>query len=204
MSAKPRSIRTYNRKRDFSRTPEPAGRKTASRGKKLRFVIQLHRATRLHYDFRLEADGVLKSWAVPKGPSLDPADKRLAMQVEDHPVSYGGFEGIIPKGNYGAGEVILWDVGTYEPLTPGSVVRAIEKGELKFVLHGKKLQGQFVLVHMRARDGEDNAWLLIKEKDEFVDRRWSATAHGESVKSGLTIADIQRAIKERERRAAAR
>src|SRR5215472_4159902 len=192
MTARPTSIRTYNKKRDFSRTPEPAGKKAASKAGPLRYVVQMHSATRLHYDFRLEADGVLKSWAVPKGPSLDPDDKRLAVQVEDHPVSYGGFEGIIPKGNYGAGEVILWDRGKYMPRVPGSISRQIAAGELKFVLLGEKLRGGFTLVRIHAKDGADNAWLLIKEDDKFVDRRWSAAAHDESVKSGKTLADMKK------------
>ena len=189
------SIARYNRKRDFERTPEPEGKVVKRAGRALRFVIQKHRATALHYDFRLEAGGVLKSWAVPKGPSLDPADKRLAMQVEDHPLAYGTFEGIIPKGNYGAGEVIVWDRGTYRPLNNPNPVKAIESGEIKFALRGKKLHGGFTLVKMRARDGADNAWLLIKERDEYVDRRWRANAHEESVKSGRTLADLKKATR---------
>jgi bifunctional non-homologous end joining protein LigD len=185
------STARYNRKRDFEQTPEPEGKVVKRSGRSLRFVVQKHDASRLHYDFRLEAAGVLKSWAVPKGPSLDPADKRLAMQVEDHPLEYGTFEGIIPKGNYGAGEVIVWDRGTYRPIGDVRPEKAIDSGEIKFVLRGKKLQGAFVLVRMRARDGADNAWLLIKERDEFVDRRWRASAHEESVKSGRTLADLK-------------
>jgi len=186
------SIARYNRKRDFTRTPEPAGKTAARKGRSLKFVIQKHRATQLHYDFRIEAGGVLKSWAVPKGPSLNPADRRLAMQVEDHPLAYGSFEGIIPKGNYGAGEVIVWDRGTYRPTGGERPEKAIDSGEIKFTLRGKKLRGGFMLVKMRARDGADNAWLLIKERDDFVDRRWRASAHEESVKSGRTLADIKK------------
>lgn len=189
------SIARYNRKRDFERTPEPEGKVVKRAGRSLRFVIQKHRATALHYDFRLEAGGVLKSWAVPKGPSLDPADKRLAMQVEDHPLAYGTFEGIIPKGNYGAGEVIVWDRGTYRPVNDSNPVKAIESGEIKFALRGKKLHGGFTLVKMRSRDGADNAWLLIKERDAYVDRRWRANAHEESVKSGRTLADLKKATR---------
>jgi bifunctional non-homologous end joining protein LigD len=189
------SIARYNRKRDFERTPEPEGKVVKRAGQSRRFVIQKHRATALHYDFRLEAGGVLKSWAVPKGPSLDPADKRLAMQVEDHPLAYGTFEGIIPKGNYGAGEVIVWDRGTYRPIGDKDPVKAVESGEIKFTLRGKKLRGGFTLVKMRTRDGADNAWLLIKERDEFVDRRWRANAHEESVKSGRTLADLKKATR---------
>ncbi len=190
---KQRALATYDAKRDFNRTPEPsgaAGKTKPSAGKRLRFVIQMHRATRLHYDFRLEADGVLKSWAVPKGPSLDTREKRLAMHVEDHPLDYRDFEGIIPKGNYGAGEVIVWDRGTYQLLEGTSTTAQIAKGSLKFELFGKKLQGIFALVHIKGRDGEENAWLLIKERDDHVDPKWRVEDHPESVKSGKTLADI--------------
>jgi bifunctional non-homologous end joining protein LigD len=187
------SIARYDAKRDFKRTPEPIAKRSATKPRSLRFVIQLHDATQLHYDFRLEAAGVLKSWAVPRGPSLDPADKRLAMRVEDHPLEYRTFEGIIPKGNYGAGEVIVWDSGTYKPQTAVPPEKSIDAGQIKFTLRGKKLQGNFALVKMHARDGSENAWLLIKERDEFVDKRWRAAAHAESVKSGRTLADIRSA-----------
>lgn len=156
----------YHRKRDFSRTPEPSegGRASSTR---LSFVIQKHHATRLHYDFRLELDGTLKSWAVPKGPSLDPTVKRMAVQVEDHPLSYGGFEGTIPAGNYGAGRVILWDRGEWEPV--GDPHEGLAKGDLKFDLHGHKLQGRWVLVRMKGKEEEKQpAWLLIKERDSHV------------------------------------
>lgn len=167
------SLEAYQKKRDFSRTPEPGGGTESVPG--LRFVVQKHAASHLHYDFRLELDGVLKSWAVPKGPSLDPALKRLAMMVEDHPFDYRSFEGTIPKGNYGAGEVIVWDEGSYQ--APGApdlkeserLLRAgLAKGDLKFVLFGHKLRGEFALVKMRSE--KDNTWLLIKKKD-----RWSST-----------------------------
>src|SRR5271154_1345228 len=155
------ALEEYKRKRDFKQTPEPPPK--VGKGGQRRFVVQKHRATRLHYDFRLEMEGVLKSWAVPKGPSLDPADKRLAMQVEDHPVSYFDFEGTIPEGNYGAGTVMVWDVGTWEPLSPepvkgkfvpGTDAEAsamLKKGDLKIRLHGKKLKGDFALIHMHSR-----------------------------------------------------
>jgi bifunctional non-homologous end joining protein LigD len=174
------SLEEYKRKRKFEETPEPPPERAAKSGH--RFVVQKHDATRLHYDFRLEMDGVLKSWAVPKGPSLDPADKRLAMQVEDHPVSYFDFEGTIPEGNYGAGTVMVWDVGTWEPLSPqtvkGKYVPAtdaeadamLQKGDLKFRLHGKKLNGDFAIVHIKARrpGSKGNEWLLIKKQDDYA------------------------------------
>lgn len=166
-------LEDYNKKRNFKETSEPEGKEKKT-GTKLKFVIQRHAATRLHYDFRLEMDGVLKSWAVPKGPSLNPSDKRLAMMVEDHPYSYRTFEGSIPKGNYGAGEVEIWDEGTYEPIekvkgkTDDLVMRAeLHKQSLKFILHGKKLKGEFALVKIK-NSKEDNAWLLIKHKDKFA------------------------------------
>ncbi len=176
-------LEDYNKKRNFKETSEPEGKEKAS-GTKLKFVIQRHAATRLHYDFRLEMDGVLKSWAVPKGPSLNPADKRLAMMVEDHPYSYRTFEGSIPKGNYGAGEVEIWDEGTYEPIekvkgkTDDLVMRAeLHKQSLKFVLHGKKLKGEFALVKIK-NSKDENAWLLIKHKDKYaVDEEYDAEEH---------------------------
>ncbi|HET7794131.1 MAG TPA: DNA ligase D [Rhizobacter sp.] len=158
------SLAAYQRKRDFSHTPEPAGEVRAS-GDALGFVVQKHAARRLHYDFRLELDGTLKSWAVPKGPSLDPHDKRMAVQVEDHPLSYGGFEGVIPEGHYGAGSVIVWDRGTWVPI--GDARKGYREGKLKFELHGEKLRGGFALARMRQRDDErQTSWLLIKEHDE--------------------------------------
>src|SRR5579859_3309843 len=137
----------YHRKRRFADTPEPRGKK-AGRDEKI-FVVQKHAARRLHYDFRIESGGVLKSWAVPKGPSLNPGDKRLAIEVEDHPISYRDFEGTIPKGNYGAGEVIVWDNGTYETEGPESATAQYQRGEWKFKLYGKKLRGGFVLIRLR-------------------------------------------------------
>ena len=167
-------------------------------------MVQKHRATRLHYDFRLEMEGVLKSWAVPKGPSLDPADKRLAMQVEDHPVSYFDFEGIIPEGNYGAGTVIVWEVGTWEPLSAQTVngkyvpaseneaAAMLKKGDLKFRLHGKRLNGDFALVHMKSRrpGSKGTEWLMIKKHDEYVVPGFDAENYDTSVLSGKTMAQI--------------
>ncbi|MFI5090313.1 MAG: non-homologous end-joining DNA ligase [Terriglobales bacterium] len=160
------ALEEYKRKRRFEQTPEPPPK--VEKASQHRFVVQKHRATRLHYDFRLEMEGVLKSWAVPKGPSLDPADKRLAMQVEDHPVSYLDFEGIIPPGNYGAGTVMVWDIGTWE--AEGNASEMLAKGDLKFRLDGKKLKGSFVLARMRSRrpGSKGTEWLLIKHRDENV------------------------------------
>jgi len=194
-TAKPpaKPLEKYVAKRNFSKTPEPSGaeKTKSSAGKRLRFVVQMHRASRLHWDFRLEADGVLKSWAIPKGPTLDSGEKRLAMHVEDHPFDYRDFEGIIPKGNYGAGEVIVWDRGTYKLLEGTDTTEQIEKGSLKFELFGKKLHGGFALVHIKkARAGEENAWLLIKERDDSTDPKWRIEDHAESVKSGETLADL--------------
>lgn len=158
-------LKEYNRKRDFKITKEPSGKKTSKKkSKKLVFVIQEHHASHLHYDFRLELDGVLKSWAVPKGPSLDPKVKRLAMQTEDHPLSYAKFKGTIPQGEYGGGEVFIWDNGTWEP--EGDPHEMMKKGDLKFKLKGKKLNGSFVLVRTRF---SKNSWLLIKHRDEYVE-----------------------------------
>jgi len=153
----------YRKKRKFEETPEPRGKERARGGN--RFVVQEHHARRLHYDFRLEIDGVLKSWAVPKGPSLNPADKRLAVQTEDHPLEYGSFHGTIPAGHYGAGEVKIWDEGTFEPEGPLSASEQLERGEIKFVLQGQKLKGSFVLVKLRRSEGGRD-WLLIKHRDD--------------------------------------
>ena len=160
------ALEEYRRKRRFEQTPEPPPKVEKASGN--RFVVQKHRATRLHYDFRLEMEGVLKSWAVPKGPSLDTADKHLAMQVEDHPVSYLDFEGIIPPGNYGAGTVMVWDIGTWEAV--GNASEMLAKGDLKFRLHGEKLKGGFVLARMRSRrpGSKGTEWLLIKHRDESI------------------------------------
>src|SRR5246500_3293495 len=184
----------YRRKRRFAETPEPRApeppAKKARKDDKV-FVIQKHAATRLHYDLRLEVGGVLKSWAVPKGPSLNPGDKRLAVQVEDHPFDYRTFEGTIPEGNYGAGEVIIWDQGTYEPEGPLSAAEQLERGELKFRLYGHKLNGSFVLVKLKHSRGK-NEWLLIKHRDEHADPMWDVEEHGESVVSGRPIPRTQK------------
>jgi bifunctional non-homologous end joining protein LigD len=195
-------LEEYKRKRKFDQTPEPPPKVESKVGH--RFVVQKHDATRLHYDFRLEMEGVLKSWAVPKGPSLDPADKRLAMQVEDHPVSYFDFEGIIPEDNYGAGIVMVWDVGTWQPLSPvpvqGKYVPGTEaeaaamlaKGDLKFRLKGKKLNGDFALVKMKGRrpGSKGNEWLMIKKHDDHVVEGYDIDAFDESVLSKRSLAEI--------------
>ncbi len=181
-------LNEYRKKRDFKKTAEPAGDDRHHGGDRA-FVVQKHAATHLHYDLRLEVDGVLKSWAVPKGPSLNPGDKRLAMQVEDHPFEYRMFEGSIPKGEYGGGEVIIWDQGTYVPEGTLSTKDQLAKGELKFQLHGEKLRGSFVIVKLR-KPGNKNEWLLIKHRDAFADGKWDAEQHAESVVSGRTLEDI--------------
>src|SRR6266536_282547 len=198
------ALEEYKRKRRFSETPEPPPKVEKKAGQ--RFVVQRHRATRLHYDFRLEMEGVLKSWAVPKGPSLDPADKRLAMQVEDHPVSYFDFEGTIPEGNYGAGTVMIWDVGKWEPLSPIPVkgeyvpgtekeaIAMLAKGDLKFRLKGKRLNGDFALVHIKARrsGSTGNEWLMIKKKDDHIVEGFDIDTYETSVLTGRTMEQIAR------------
>ena len=177
-------LETYRKKRDFSLTPEPAG-KLSPRSKRSIFVIQKHDATRLHYDFRIEAGGVLKSWAVPKGPSLDPAVKRLAMQVEDHPVDYAKFEGVIPEGEYGGGTVMVWDYGTYQPEGDLDPAEALRKGDFKFTLDGQKLKGSWVLVHTRNRQ-----WLLIKHRDYYTTKEDVTELAPVSILSRRSLAEI--------------
>jgi len=187
------SLKKYKEKRNFKKTTEPKGKSKKIKDA-LIFVVQKHDATNLHYDFRLELDGVLKSCAVPKGPSLNPKEKRLAMMVEDHPFDYKDFEGVIPKGNYGAGEVIVWDNGTYHSIDTEDrkesiplLKKGLEKGDLKFVLHGEKLNGQFALVNMKKP--KQNAWLLIKKSDEYATDK-DILKHDRSVLSGKRIKDI--------------
>jgi bifunctional non-homologous end joining protein LigD len=186
------ALEEYAAKRHFEKTPEPPpGKKKSSRAANPYFCVQRHDASRLHYDFRLEIDGVLKSWAVPKGPSLDPAVKHFAAHVEDHPVDYGSFEGNIPAGNYGAGSVMLWDRGTFQLLGDVSGDDQIARGDLKFHLDGEKLNGDFALVHMKGR-GKGNEWLLIKKRDDFAVPGWDVEAHAYSVLSGRTQEEIAR------------
>jgi bifunctional non-homologous end joining protein LigD len=198
MARAPRKLNKYRAKRDFSKTAEPSGSAAVRPTQNLRFVIQKHAASHLHYDLRLELDGVFKSWAVTKGPSVDPADKRLAVEVEDHPLDYGDFEGTIPKGEYGGGSVQLWDRGFWAPEGDKSPQSALKDGELKFVLAGTRLQGSWVLVrikHNRGRDTRTN-WLLIKHKDQYAKPGGTEKllASDKSVASGRTMAQITRGV----------
>lgn len=184
------ALTEYWRKRDFEKTKEPSGRQrvTKRKAKELSFVIQKHDASHLHYDFRLEFDGVLKSWSVPKGPSLDPADKRLAVQVEDHPLDYASFEGVIPAGQYGGGDVIVWDRGSWQS-EDGDIAEQLRKGHLKFSLKGEKLNGSWALVRL-GRPSKKPQWLLIKHRDEFAREHSDydiVAEHPESVKTGRLL-----------------
>ena len=181
----------YNKKRNFDQSPEPAGKIQQGSGD-LRFLVQLHHASHIHYDFRIEAGGVFKSWAVPKGPSLNPQDQRLAVQVEDHPLSYGTFEGTIPAGNYGAGAVMLWDEGTYQERNSDSreesekaVLRAIGDGHVTMVLSGQKLAGEFALIRLK----DAKSWLLVKKRDEYA-QRTNVLLKNLSVQSGRSVEEI--------------
>jgi DNA ligase D-like protein (predicted 3'-phosphoesterase) len=197
-------LREYERKRDFSKTKEPSGKRKKAAAKRKpkrrhpRFAIQKHAATSLHYDLRLEVDGVLASWAVPKGPSLDPRDKRLAMRTEDHPLEYLEWEGVIPKGEYGAGEMIVWDRGVYENISktrrgqPLTMEEAVEKGDIKVFLLGEKVRGPYALVRT-SKPGDREQWLLIKKKGEGADaRRRPTSSQPESVLSGKTIEQLRK------------
>ncbi len=196
-------LKDYRRKRDFTKTAEPSGDAATGAGAGLRFVVQKHDATRLHYDFRLELDGVLKSWAVTRGPSTNPADKRLAVRVEDHPLDYGDFEGTIPEGQYGGGTVMLWDEGTWEPI--GDPHEGLEGGDLKFRLRGKRMKGEWVLVHMKGRDqktknGPRQHWLLIKHKDDYATKGDGLTEKfTTSVETGRDLEGIAKGLKSRKK-----
>ena len=191
------SLKEYKKKRRFDVTPEPAGRDDKKAGRKnskpLSYVIQKHQATRLHYDLRLEWGGVMLSWAVPKGPSLDPSVKRLAMPVEDHPIEYNSFEGVIPEGEYGGGTVMIWDRGTWTPEVP-DVNEALKKGDLKFTLHGEKLRGSWVLVRTGGWRGSSGrpSWLMIKHRDDFISQKDVTVELPRSVVSKRLLADIAR------------
>jgi bifunctional non-homologous end joining protein LigD len=188
-----KKLTTYRSKRDFARTSEPRGDTLQAAGPRLRFVIQKHDATRLHYDLRLELDGVFKSWAVTRGPSLNPRDKRLAVEVEDHPLDYGDFEGTIPQGEYGGGTVQLWDRGYWSP-EGMTAADGLASGDLKFTLYGERLHGSWVLVRMKRNKAGDKRvnWLLIKHRDEFAseDDGVAVTADDRSVASGRSMSDI--------------
>ena len=187
----PDLLKKYRQMRDFGATPEPSGGKP-KKAKLPIFVIQKHQASHLHYDFRLEMEGVLKSWAVPKGPSYDPTVKRLAMMTEDHPYDYASFEGVIPEGNYGAGNVIIWDNGTWEFIEPGDdPVKALQQGKLTFRMYGKKMFGEWALVKIRGRSPKGNEWLLLKHRDEFANDKIDVTEVApQSVVSNRTIEDV--------------
>ena len=188
-------LQEYRNKRTFDQTPEPTGGKSSKSD--LHFVVQKHSASQLHYDFRLEMEGVLKSWAIPKGPSLNPEDRRLAIRVEDHPYDYKDFEGVIPPGNYGAGTVIIWDEGTYEPLEASlskkeaerNLLNQLKSGSVKFRMHGKKLKGEFALVHIKSKSKKDQAWLLMKHPDAYASTT-DITKSDKSVISGKTIVQM--------------
>ena len=184
------ALTRYNAKRDFKITPEPQGSaKRSDSAHRLSFVVQKHQASHLHYDFRLEWKGVLLSWAVPKGPSLDPAVKRLAITVEDHPLEYGGFEGIIPEGQYGGGTVMLWDRGTWEPESP-DVEASLRQGQLKFALYGSKLKGSWVLVRTKTGAKGSRLWLLIKHRDRYASAQDVGAKKPRSVASKRLMAEI--------------
>jgi bifunctional non-homologous end joining protein LigD len=195
----------YRRKRDFSRTAEPPGG-SKKKAKKLAFVIQKHAARSQHFDLRLELDGVMKSWAVPKGPSLDPAVKRLAMEVEDHPLEYNKFEGTIPQGEYGGGTVMLWDRGTYryggaDPDPVEGLRRGYAKGDFKFILEGKRLRGSWVLVRIRRGDPKRPQWLLLKHRDEYALEGSDVVAENTtSVATGKTMEEIAAGKRRRKKR----
>jgi len=183
----------YHEKRNFRISPEPSGTSHATvPPKQALYVVQKHRASHLHYDFRLERNGVLLSWAIPKGPSLDPTVKRLAMQVEDHPLEYAGFEGVIPEGQYGGGTVMVWDNGEWSP-EGDDVEDDLRKGDLKFTLHGKKLRGSWVLVRTHGYGGKtDKSWLLIKHRDRYASKNDIESGEPRSVLSGRLLVDIAR------------
>jgi bifunctional non-homologous end joining protein LigD len=193
---RPPPLEAYRKKRDPDRTPEPFGGRPPAGGRL--FVVQKHAARRLHYDLRLEMAGVLKSWAVPKGPSLDPAEKRLAVQTEDHPLEYANFEGVIPEGQYGAGTVLVWDRGTWEPIEDPHA--GLAKGHLKFRLHGEKLRGGWTLVRIKSRDPrqEGKTWLLIKERDEAARPAAKYDITAARPESVLTGRDLEQIAVERE------
>jgi bifunctional non-homologous end joining protein LigD len=187
--AKPKKLEEYQKKRQFNRTPEPSGAESVTKTENT-FVVQKHAARRLHYDFRLAIDGTLKSWAVPKGPSLNPDDKRLAVRTEDHPMDYANFEGNIPEGSYGAGTVMVWDRGTFQVEGKDNAAKQVDHGEIKFALNGEKLRGSFVIVKLKHSE-KGNEWLMIKHKDAAVDPNWHIDEHDGSVLTGRVLEEIK-------------
>ncbi|MFI9250849.1 DNA polymerase ligase N-terminal domain-containing protein [Streptomyces sp. NPDC053069] len=190
-------LRTYRGRRDFERTREPSGHEPRAGSDEPHFVVQIHDARRMHFDFRLQVDDVLKSWSVPKGPSTDPADKRLAVPTEDHPLEYEDFEGVIPKGEYGGGTVIVWDRGTYEPLShdrrgrPVEFAESLERGHATFRLHGTKLHGEYALTRFRSGEGEEEAWLLVRKGPARSDGHGTPDPRrARSVRTGRTLAQV--------------
>ncbi|HWJ82760.1 MAG TPA: DNA polymerase ligase N-terminal domain-containing protein [Nocardioides sp.] len=183
-------LSTYRRMRDFGRTPEPSGDAPQDGNGSRRFVVQRHRARRLHYDLRFEIDGVLVSWAVPKGPTLDPKARRMAVHVEDHPIEYMSFEGVIPSGEYGGGDVIVWDTGTWEPVKTDDPARAVAEGELHAEVHGEKLRGRLVLVRREEKQGDKEQWLLLHKKDADAVPGWDPEEHPRSVLTGRTNDEV--------------
>jgi bifunctional non-homologous end joining protein LigD len=194
-------LEEYRKKRNFAETPEPAGRVRGASRTRI-FVVQKHAASRLHYDFRLAVKGVLVSWAVPKGPSMNPADKRLAIRTEDHPLEYADFEGVIPEGQYGAGTVMVWDRGKYQPEKKVPVDQELSQGKIDVVLHGEKLRGGFTLIHRgqgSAEPGRRNWWLLVKHRDEYADASWDIESPelDRSVLTGRTLKEIEESSERR-------
>lgn len=191
-ATEPDLLATYRRKRDFDTTPEPSGAVSPAEGSETpRFVVQRHRATRLHYDLRLEIDGVLASWAVPKGPTLDPGVRRMAVHVEDHPLEYATFEGVIPHGEYGGGDVVVWDHGTWEPYGTDDPAQAVRDGELHAELYGEKLRGRFVLVRTGKGSDDSDQWLLLHKHDDHAIEGWDPEEHPRSVVSGRTNEEVR-------------
>ncbi|HUP64241.1 MAG TPA: DNA polymerase ligase N-terminal domain-containing protein [Thermoanaerobaculia bacterium] len=188
----PGKLAKYQSMRDFDVTPEPRGAREGASPKKPIFVVQKHAASHLHYDFRLEIEGVLKSWAVPKGPSYNPSTKRLAMMTEDHPYEYARFEGVIPAGSYGGGNVIIWDHGTWEFIGPASTPgKAVHDGQIKFRLEGLKLKGEWALIHLAGRSRKQNEWLLVKHRDAYASEEVDVTAQfSQSVISGKEVEEV--------------
>ncbi|MBD3273447.1 DNA ligase [Candidatus Dependentiae bacterium] len=201
MNKKTNKLKEYKERRNLKESKEPTGKEKHIKLKHPIYVIQKHDATRLHYDFRIEIDGVLKSWAIPKGPSLNPKVKRLAIPTDDHPLKYAEFEGIIPEGNYGAGTVMVWDIGTYNNVYEENgkkidMKKCYKQGEIKINIKGKKIKGSYVLVRTKNKTGKKNQWLLIKKDDKYADARRNPTStENKSALSGKTMKEIEKGFK---------